>query len=108
MNATVLLSPDPGQDAVDRAPDFQGGHADNCPGGPINVPDDIGYYLNSGWVVVGFSTALSGTGSLYHTVLVEKASSVVAVTIARNRSNEIYRSATELGSRTEHAFRSAR
>jgi hypothetical protein len=60
----------------------------------------LGDYLKSGWTVVGYSIAPGGAGGVLHVILVQRAASLVSITIGRNGSRETVRSATLLAGRS--------
>lgn len=60
------------------------------------VPDALGDYPTAGWGIAGFSTSFSEAGIIFHTVLVQKEASIVAITIGMNRSEEVFRTVAVL------------
>ncbi|OEO28500.1 hypothetical protein VW23_004370 [Devosia insulae DS-56] len=53
---------------------------------------EIADYLEAGWTIAGFSTSFSEALVIFYSVLLRRGDAVVAVTVGRNRSQEVYRS----------------
>jgi len=62
------------------------------------LPADIDHYLGCGWAITGCSTSYSEAGIFYHTLLLRKDTSIVALTIGVNGSREVSRSSQLLTS----------
>lgn len=55
------------------------------------TPPDIADYLKAGWVVAGFSTSFSEALVVFYSVLLQRREALIAVTVGRNRSSEVFR-----------------
>lgn len=56
-----------------------------------DTPDHLGDLLTDGWVVVGYSTAMMAVGGMVHSVLLQRESDLVSVSIIKTGAKEIGR-----------------
>lgn len=56
-----------------------------------DLPDEIADYLDDGFVVAGFTTAMMAAGALVHTVLLQKESTLVAINVVKTGEKELGR-----------------